>query len=123
LPTHRSEVGRRGEQAVAGWYGAQGFSVLARNWRCSSGELDLVLLDPGHDVVVFCEVKTRTSSRFGSPLESVTKAKQRRLRALAGRWMAEARPPGLRAQQIRLDLAAVRPGPGGTPVVDVVQIV
>jgi len=114
-------VGRRGEEAVAAWYGARGFQVLATNWRCSSGELDLVLLSPAGGTVVFCEVKTRTSSRYGSPVEAVTVAKRRRLRVLAGRFMTEARPPGLVVRSIRLDVAAVRAGPGGAPVVEVVE--
>lgn len=114
-------LGRRGEQAVAGWYGARGFSVVATNWRCSSGELDLILLDPCGGTVVFCEVKTRTSGRYGSPAEAVTRAKQRRLRALAARFMAESRPPGLVARSIRIDVASVRAGPGGSPVVEVVE--
>jgi putative endonuclease len=119
----RAEIGRRGEAAVAAWYASRGFSVVARNWRCSGGELDLVLTDAGHDTIVFCEVKTRTSARLGSPLESVTGAKRRRLRALAGRWLAQARPQGFAPGTIRLDVAAVRPGPGGAPVVEVVEVV
>ena len=114
-------VGRRGEEAVATWYAGHGFSVLAANWRCSLGELDLVLLSPDGGTVVFCEVKTRTSAHFGSPFEAVTAAKRRRLRTLAGRFMAEARPAGLAAGRIRIDVAAVRPGPQGRAVVDVVE--
>lgn len=114
-------VGRSGEEAVAQWYQARGFLVLGRNWRCSEGELDLVLGDRRGALVVFCEVKTRTSSRFGSPLEAVTPAKARRLRRLAGRWMSEARPAGLSPSALRVDVAAVRPGPEGVAVVEVVE--
>lgn len=106
---------------MAEWYEARGYTVLDRNWRCSSGELDLVLAAGHGDAVVFCEVKTRTSSAYGSPLEAVTGAKQRRLRALAGRWLAEAKPGALRPDVLRVDVAAVRVGPGGTLVVDVVE--
>jgi putative endonuclease len=72
------------------------------------------------DVIVFCEVKARTSDRFGSPFEAVTPAKQRRLRRLAARWLSSGH--GSRgAQQIRFDVAAVTPGPGGTLRVEVLE--
>lgn len=103
------------------WYLSRGYTVLDRNWRCRSGELDLVVAGDGGATVVFCEVKTRAGSTYGSPFEAVTAAKQRRLRALAGRWLAEARPVALRPDELRIDVAAVRVGPGGTFVVDVVE--
>jgi putative endonuclease len=117
----RARIGRQGEQVVADWYEARGFTVLDRNWRCSLGELDLVLADEGGRQLVFCEVKTRTSSAFGSPFEAVTAQKVRRLRRLAGRWMAQAKPRGLSPAQVRLDVAAVRAGPGATASVEVVE--
>jgi len=125
VPDRRRRLGDKGEAAVAEWYTARGYEVVARNWRCADGELDLVLsgrssAHPDRGVVVFCEVKTRSGSAFGAPLEAVTPAKQRRLRRLAGRWLAEAKPPGLSAEHVRVDVAAVRPGPGGF-VIDVVE--
>lgn len=121
MPDRRGRLGGRGEAAVAEWYESRGYRVLDRNWRCGEGELDLVLADEGGRLVVFCEVKTRASSRFGSPFEAVTPAKQRRLRRLAGRWLAEAKPAGLAAPQLRMDVAAVRIGPDGRFVIDVVE--
>lgn len=106
-PTERGlrkqELGRKGEQAAAAWYLNRGFAVLDRNWRCREGELDLVLARG--DELVFCEVKTRTSTRFGTPLEAVTAAKQRRLRTLGLRWLAAHH----RGQhwRFRFDVAAV----------------
>jgi putative endonuclease len=80
--------------------------VVARNWRCSDGELDLVVRRGR--TVVFCEVKARTSAAFGSPAEAVTGAKQARLRRLATRWLREVgRPP---AGVIRFDVASVLRG-------------
>jgi putative endonuclease len=99
-------LGRRGEALAAEWYVAQGYTVLARNWRCAQGELDLVVARAG--VVVFTEVKARTSERFGSPAEAVTAAKQARLRRLAARWLAEAAPGRRRA--VRFDVASVANG-------------
>jgi putative endonuclease len=77
--------------------------VIARNWRCSAGEVDLILR--GGDVVVFCEVKARASSEYGGPEGAVNWAKQRRLRSLAAIWLAQARPSG--SVTVRFDVAAV----------------
>jgi putative endonuclease len=79
----------RGERAVAEWYEARGFEVLARNWRSRTGEIDLVVRVG--DLVVMCEVKTRSSDRFGSPLEAVTATKARRIRRIAAEWLAASR--------------------------------
>ncbi len=114
----RQVLGARGEQAAAQWYEARGCRVLARNWRCADGELDLVLQDAAGTTVVICEVKTRRSDRFGSPFEAVTAVKQRKLRRLAGRWLAERRGSGLSgAVAVRFDVAGVTPdGRGGLEV-------
>ena len=80
--------------------------MLARNWRCRAGELDLVV---SHGrTVVFCEVKTRTSDTFGLPAEAVTKAKQARIRRLAARWLSEEAKE--RAGEVRFDVAAILAG-------------
>ncbi len=113
----RRALGAAGEAAVADWYTAAGYRVLDRNWRCREGELDLVLAAPGR--VVFCEVKTRRGSAFGSPAEAVTVAKRRRLRALAARWLAE--HPSARARELRFDVAAVVALRGEAPVIDVIE--
>jgi putative endonuclease len=84
--------------------------VVARNWRCREGELDLVVARDGE--LVFCEVKTRSSDRFGVPAEAVTFTKQRRLRTLAARFLADhpAASAGGRRRGIRFDVAAVMGG-------------
>ncbi len=101
---------------MAGWYLERGYEVLARNWRSSRGEIDLVVGARG--VLVFCEVKTRSSGRFGQPFEAVTRAKQVRLRQLAAEWLrspARPRRDGP-APEIRFDVASV--GPGGIDVIE-----
>jgi len=121
-------LGRRGEDAAADWYEERSYRVLARNWRGTDGEIDLVLRSPG-DEVVFCEVKTRASGRFGTPFDAVTAAKQRRLRHLAAEWLRRGRAGGAfdrgRAGGafggVRFDVAAVGPGPGGTLRVEVLE--
>ena len=99
----RRLLGTAGEDAVAAWYEARGYDVVARNWRCRDGELDLVL-QVGR-AYVFCEVKTRTSDAFGAPVEAVTRTKQARIRRLAARWLEEAAPRP--AREIRFDVASV----------------
>jgi putative endonuclease len=105
-------LGASGEAAVAAHYAARGFDLLARNWRCSDGEIDLIVRRGG--LCVFCEVKTRSSQAFGAPVEAVTFAKQRRLRRLAGRWLSEnagarsGAPVG--GYDVRFDVASVLRG-------------
>jgi putative endonuclease len=104
-------AGADGEHQAAEWYAARGYRVVVRNWRCESGELDLVVTRPGE--LVFCEVKTRASSRFGTPAEAVTRAKQRRLRTLAATFLAaHGDTPGLpgRGATLRFDVASVLAG-------------
>lgn len=87
--TARQALGRYGEDMAARHLEAAGFTVLARNWRCREGEVDIVARDG--DVLVVCEVKTRRDVGFGTPLEAVTPAKAARLRRLAARWLADQR--------------------------------
>src|SRR5438105_3801812 len=104
--THaRQELGRTGEDAVAGWYEQHGYQVVVRNWRCREGELDLVVRRGR--TYVFCEVKTRTTDAFGVPAEAVTRTKQTRIRHLAARWLTEGE---VRAVAIRFDVASVLGG-------------
>ena len=85
------------------WYLARGYRVLDRNWRCPTGELDLVVEHAG--VVVFCEVKARASDRYGPAASAVDARKQQKLRALALAWLAA--HPNLRRRSLRFDVAAV----------------
>ncbi|MEO6121339.1 MAG: YraN family protein [Acidimicrobiales bacterium] len=98
----RQALGAAGEDAIAAWYQERGYEVLARNWRCRDGELDLIVRDGRR--YVFCEVKTRTTDAFGTPAEAVTRDKQMRLRRLAARWLMDA---PTRPREIRFDVAAV----------------
>lgn len=111
----RRTLGSDGEALVATWYENRGYRVVDRNWRCRDGELDLVVRGDG--VVVFCEVKTRSSTAFGIA-EAVTSAKSRRIRRLATQWLAARR---VRAPEIRFDVAAVLARPGHTPEIDVIE--
>jgi putative endonuclease len=105
VTSRRRLLGVEGEAAAARWYQAHGYEVVARNWRCAEGELDLVA--KRGSTLVFCEVKTRSSDRFGSPAEAVTFARQRRLRGAALRYLASGES---RAKHLRFDVAEVRDG-------------
>lgn len=98
----RRALGARGEMLAARWYEAHGYVVVARNWRCRDGEIDLVLAR-GREVVV-CEVKTRTSTAYGTPAEAVTRPKQLRIRRIAMRWLDAQE---IRPAHLRFDVACV----------------
>ena len=102
----RQALGVRGEELAAAELRRQGMEILARNWRCKLGEIDIVAAESsgGRLTVVFCEVKCRSGLGFGDPLEAITWAKLRTLRALAAEWMAAHAVP---AQGIRLDAIGV----------------
>ncbi|GIF10439.1 YraN family protein [Actinoplanes teichomyceticus] len=108
MTTQRRAVGAYGERLAARHLTDRGLQVLARNWRCADGEVDLILRDG--DDVVFCEVKTRRTATFGPPAAAVDHRKVRKLRQLAGRWLAES---GTHAGQIRFDVVEVLPQPRG----------
>ena len=107
----RERVWREGEEAAWRVYRERGYRLLARNWRCPVGELDLVLSRGGE--VVFCEVKARRPSRLGGPFEAVTPQKQRKVRALAAAFCASERPG---AERYRFDVASVSVGGSGIDV-------
>jgi putative endonuclease len=85
----KDAVGRFGEDVAATYLQDAGFALLDRNWRCSDGEVDIIARDGG--VLVFVEVKTRSTLAFGDPSEAVNPVKAARLRRLAMRWIDEHR--------------------------------
>jgi putative endonuclease len=102
LTAGRRALGAHGEDLAARWYDEHGYVVVARNWRCRDGELDLIAAKGS--TLVFCEVKTRSSSAYGSPAAAVTPDKQARIRRLAMRWLADS---GVRSRSLRFDVACV----------------
>lgn len=107
-------VGDRGEDLACAHLERLGWQVVERNWRCARGEVDVVARDPEGELV-FCEVKTRRSTRLGTPLEAVDHAKARRLRVLAWAWLeAHDERPG----RFRIDLIGVLALPGRAPALE-----
>ena len=106
-------VGAYGERVAQQRLVEAGMVVLDRNWRCATGELDLVALDAG--VIVFCEVKTRRGDAYGRPAEAIRPDKVRRLRRLATRWLAESE---VRPRDLRFDVVEVLPQARGATLVE-----
>lgn len=105
-PSVRQLVGARGEDLAAAELIRQGMRIVTRNWRCSIGELDIIAVEEldGCRTLVFCEVKCRTGLGYGSPLESITYAKLRKLRQLSAHWLASEAPS---VDAVRLDAIGV----------------
>ncbi|MGV0750383.1 YraN family protein [Mycolicibacter heraklionensis] len=114
----RTELGALGEQLAVDHLIGQGWAILARNWRCRYGELDVIAADLAARTVVFVEVKTRSGEGFGGLAYAVPPEKVRRLRRLAGTWLV-----GQQAHwdQVRLDVIRVRIGRSRTPEITHLQ--
>jgi putative endonuclease len=112
----RPFAGRSGESAAETGYVRRGFRVVARNWRCGIGELDLVLLRG--DLLVICEVKTRRGVRFGAGFDAVDARKRRKVRALAEAFLQQ---HAFGRVAVRFDVASVRLRPDGSALVDVFE--
>ena len=106
--TARMGLGQRGEQLAAEWLQRNGYTLLARNWRCSYGELDVIAESEGEIVAV--EVKTRRGDHMGAPEEAITSAKSRRLIATIQTYLLER---GEEHLPYRIDVIAVQLTPTG----------
>lgn len=98
----RRDLGAFGERVAAAHLEAKGYRIRARNFRCREGEIDIVAEDG--DCLVFVEVRTRRGDAFGTPAESVTAAKERRLLTVAKAYLQE--HPDVPANQ-RIDVVGV----------------
>ena len=105
-------LGKRGEELTAAWLEEKGYTILARNYHSRWGEIDLIA-EKG-EYLAFVEVKLRRSSKFSTPREAVTPAKQHKLRQTALIYLAET---GLDCQP-RFDVAEVYLGKNGTAQIE-----
>ena len=85
----RVAQGTAAEDLALRYLEARGLALVTRNFRCRGGELDLILRDGGQ--LVFVEVRSRRSSQFGTPAESVTRTKQQRLLRAAAVYLQRQR--------------------------------
>lgn len=110
----RTSLGRRGEELAAAYLAAQGYTVIARNWRTRAGEIDIVAREG--EWLVFVEVRTRRLRRrdavpvLGAPEDSITPRKQVRLAAMAEAYLFEMPFEGPK----RIDVIALEIAPDGS---------
>jgi putative endonuclease len=95
----KDELGRAGEQVAVEYLERAGLRILDRNWRSAAGEIDIVAAE--RQVLVVCEVKTRSDTRFGTPLEAISRSKHTRLRRLAAQWLVA---HGVLFDEVRIDV-------------------
>src|SRR5574340_126042 len=87
LSYNKRAIGTKGEQLAVGFLKRSGYKILQRNYRCRSGEIDIICYDRG--TIVFVEVKTRYSDKYGPPELSVTEAKKRHIIKASLHYVAE----------------------------------
>ena len=112
---HRQSLGRRGEELACAELEKRGYVIVDRRFRTRCGEIDIVARDAG--VLVFVEVKARSSSNFGTPLESVTRQKQQRLSRMAASYLCLKR---LTNVACRFDVVSILEQ-HGTPAIELVR--
>lgn len=100
----KDELGKAGEERAADYFEGRGFRIIARNWRCAVGEIDLVADDGEHLVVV--EVKTRRGEGYGHPFEAIDGRKRARLWRLAVAYVSEHRAT-VQGRRLRIDAVAL----------------
>lgn len=112
-----AEIGRRGEQIARAWLRAQGAKILFTNFRApQGGEIDIVARD--NQQLLFTEVKTRTSTDFGRPLNAVNRKKQSLIRRGANEWL---RLLGTREVPWRFDVIEIILSEGSLPKIHRVE--
>jgi putative endonuclease len=95
-------VGERGEAIAEAYLRGQGFTILEKNYRCKSGEVDIVARE--RDTIVFVEVKARRNLAYGPPQLAVTPFKQRQISRTALTWLAHRKKANANA---RFDVIAI----------------
>ena len=108
----REDPGRKGEIIAARFLRKAGMRILQRNCRRRLGEIDIVARDG--DEVVFVEVKTRTSERWGEPADALTAEKRRRLRRAAEQYASRT---GIVEFPLRFDVVTVLLPDGSEPTI------
>ncbi|MCL1848683.1 MAG: YraN family protein [Clostridiales bacterium] len=85
MDRHRKTLGKQGEDIASAWLAAEGMRILHRNYRCRTGEIDIIGSIGG--VLAFIEVRSRSSDRWGLPSESVNDRKKQKLQKLASYYL------------------------------------
>ena len=98
----KKEVGALGEKAATAFLKRSGYSILHKNFKCKLGEIDLIAKDGR--VIVFVEVRTRFTSTYGSPIESILWRKRKKITMLANFYITKF---GLENENFRFDVVSV----------------
>ena len=107
----RQRLGRAGEAWAAAYLEREGYEIVARNYRARRGEIDLIARRG--DLLVFVEVKTRSSGAFGSGGESVGRAKQARIARVAAHYLGRLPPFDW---DVRFDVISIQISEGGVRI-------
>lgn len=110
-------AGRRSEQRALHYLLRRGAQLLARNYRCRQGEIDLIVQDG--DATVFVEVRYRNSRRFGGPKASITHAKRQRIIKAAKHYLAA--NPAAADGACRFDVVSMEQGAHGNTCIEWLQ--
>jgi putative endonuclease len=110
-------LGRYGEDRAAAHLSSLGYEIIDRNWRCRSGEIDLIARD--QDQIVFVEVKTRNGNGFGHPFEAISNDKLTKLRKSVAEWC---RAKQLSGVVVRLDAVSVLVSGGSVQIEHLKQV-
>lgn len=116
MPSARSRLGLKAEIVAAAELGGRGYRIVASNYRCRGGEIDLVARDG--DTLVFVEVRCRRTTSYGTPAESINASKQRKLILTAQHYLEE---HGLWDTDCRFDVVEVVSNNDKLYVADVIQ--
>lgn len=113
MTSYRNDLGRVGEQLAAQYLIQRGYTLLASNWRCKGGEIDLVVQHGSS--IVFVEVRTRRAASVDAALESITPRKRERLLTAIHTYLTET---GLESADWRVDIVAVAIRSNSPPLVE-----
>lgn len=111
-----AQLGRLGEKLARKHLRKAGFKILARNYACAHGEIDLIAYCPPEELIVFVEVKARTSDRYTQPYAAVNVDKQRKLRKTAAHYLAAKAP--CRDVSHRFDIVSITATPDAPPRIE-----
>jgi putative endonuclease len=105
----RQKLGRAGEAMARRHLEKQGYRIIETNYRSRLGEIDLIAVHD--DTLVFIEVKTRNSARYGSPRQAITAGKQKKISTVALGYLKSTRQTGEKARfdVVLIDTSGARP--------------
>ena len=111
----RIQTGKRGEDIAVAYLKNRGYRIIERNYKCLFGEIDIVAKDG--DTVVFVEVKSRKSEKFGDPQSAVGREKQKKISRISLTYLEE---KNLYPCNARFDVVAIKMLPAGS-IVELIQ--